>query len=228
MNRRNLVIGGASLVALGAGAAYAGTRGMGSSSEYNDAARTMRGLLSAQPETQDLIRYAIFAPNGHNTQPWRFALAQRQITIQPDFSHRTPVVDTDDHHVFVSLGCAAETLALAAAARGHACELRFDASNDGSVGFDYGGSPPVSSTLFDAIPQRQSTRAEYDGRAVSPTDLKTLRGAAAIPGVDLVLIREGPQMDRLRDLVLAGNDAQMGNPAFIRELKSCVKAKTSS
>lgn len=223
MNRRNLVIGGASLVALGAGAAYAGTRGMGSSSEYNDAARAMRELLSAQPETRDLIRYATFAPNGHNTQPWRFALAQRHITIQPDFSRRTPVVDPDDHHVFVSLGCAAETLALAAAARGHAGELSFDAANDGSVGFAYAESPPVSSTLFDAIPHRQSTRAEYDGRAVSPTDLKTLRDAAAIPGVDLVLITGGPQMDRLRDLVLAGNDAQMGNPAFIRELKSWLR-----
>ncbi len=30
-------------------------------------------------------------------------------------------------------------------------------------------------------------------------------------------------MDRLRDLVLAGNSAQMGDPAFIRELKSWLR-----
>ncbi|MGH1559991.1 hypothetical protein ACRAWD_24530 [Caulobacter segnis] len=33
----------------------------------------------------------------------------RAIEILPDLSRRTPVVDPDDHHLFVSLGCALET-----------------------------------------------------------------------------------------------------------------------
>ena len=223
INRRQILIGGGSLAALGGAAAYVGSRQMGSSSEYDDAARAMRLQLSAQPETQDLIRYATLAPNGHNTQPWRFALAPRHIVIRPDFSRRTPVVDPEDHHVFVSLGCAAENLALAADARGRPGELSFDAANDGSVNFAYVDGLPVASVLFDAIPRRQSTRADYDGRPVSAADLKTLATAAAIPGIDMVLITDRPKMDQIRDLVVTGNSAQLGDPAFIRELKSWLR-----
>jgi Nitroreductase family len=223
MNRRQVLIGGGSLAALGAGAAYLGAVQMGSSSEYDDAARAMRAPLAAQPDAHDLIRYATLAPNGHNTQPWRFTLAPRQITIRPELSRRTPVVDPDDHHLFVSLGCAVENLALAAAARGRAGELRFDDANDGAIHFAYRDAAPARSVLFDAIPQRQSTRADYDGRMVSPDDLTTLAAAAAMPGVDMVLVTDRPRMDRMRDLVVAGNSAQMGDPAFVRELKSWLR-----
>ncbi len=34
-----------------------------------------------------------------------------------------------------------------------------------------------------------------------------------------MLITERPQMDRLRDLVITGNTTQIGDPAFIAELK---------
>lgn len=40
-------------------------------------------------------------------------MAAGQIEILPDVSRRTPVVDPDDRHLFIGLGCAAENLALA-------------------------------------------------------------------------------------------------------------------
>ncbi len=70
--------------------------------------------------------------------------------------------------------------------------------------------------LFEAIPRRQSTRGDYDGSA----DLPSLSRASAVPGVDLVLISDRPQMNRARDLVVEGNTAQIADAAFVRELKS--------
>jgi nitroreductase len=224
MNRRDIVIaGGAGLVTLGAGATWLGVARMGSASDHAAAMAALRARLSAQPEAAGFIRYATLAPNGHNAQPWRFAIAPGLITIQPDFTRRTPVVDPDDHHLFVSLGCAAENLALASAARGRDGEPVFDARDQGSIAFAHGPSTPRASPLFDAIPARQSTRADYDGRAVRPADLRTLAEAAARPGVDLILVTDRPMMDRIRDLVVAGNSAQMADPAFMRELKSWLR-----
>jgi hypothetical protein len=111
-------LAGATLATLGAGATWLGVAQMGSSSDYATAMKAMRTALPMQPDAGELIRYATLAPNGHNAQPWRFSTAPGLITIQPDFTRRTPVVDPDDHHLFVSLGCAAENLALASAARG--------------------------------------------------------------------------------------------------------------
>ena len=81
----------------------------------------------------------------------------------------------------------------------------------------------VYSAMFDAIPKRQSTRAEFDGRRVGAADITTLATAAVMPGIDLVLITDRPQLDRMRDLVIAGNTAQMADAAFVRELRTWLR-----
>jgi nitroreductase len=196
---------------------------MGSSSAYAADIAGLRAPLAELPQLRDLIRYATLAPNGHNTQPWRFRLGERRIDILPDYLRRTPVVDPDDHHLFVSLGCAAENLSRASAARGRSGSVRFEPTDGGAIAFDFSSGPAVRSALFDAIPKRQSTRAAFDGRAVSAADLNILAKAAEMPGVDLVLLTDRPRMDHLRDLVVAGNSAQMADAAFVRELKSWLR-----
>ena len=216
-------MGGGALALAGAGATYFGLRQMGTMEEYNDSVAATRAALSQAPEMKDFIRYATLAANRHNIQPWRFQIREGEIKILPDLSRQILVVDPDDHHLFASLGCAAENLTLAAEARGRPGELGFEPANDGAVVFAIGNGPSAASALFDAIPKRQSTRAEYDGRPVSTADLKTLATAAAIPGVDLVLITDRLQIDRVRDLVIAGNSAQMADAVFVRELKTWLR-----
>jgi hypothetical protein len=98
------------------------------------AARTWRlGALTGlggHALKRELVRYATLAPSSHNTQCWKFGLQERAITILPDLSRRCPAVDPDDHHLFVSLGCAAENLAHAALAHGLAAEPRYDAGGE--------------------------------------------------------------------------------------------------
>ena len=98
--------------------------------DFQSTARTLRHPLrdSAEPVAllQELVRCATLAPNGHNAQPWMFELSPGRISIRPDFSRRTPVVDPDDHHIWVSLGCAIENMVIAAAALGKHAEVAFD------------------------------------------------------------------------------------------------------
>lgn len=223
MNKRQILIGGSALTLAGAGAAYFGLRRIGSMGEYNTSVAATRAAMPSHPETQDFIRYATLAASSHNTQPWRFQVRENRIDILPDLARRTPVVDPDDHHLFVSLGCAAENLILAGEARGHRGQLSFDPANNGSLSFGFVDGPPASSALFDAIPLRQSTRAEYDGRPVSAADLGKLTAAASIPGVDLILITERKRLEQVRDLVVAGNSAQLADPRFVEELKTWLR-----
>jgi hypothetical protein len=223
VNRRQVLIGAGTTAALGGGAASLTMSAMGSSSDYVAGIAALRRRLADTPSARDLIRYATLAPNGHNTQPWLFRIGDKRIEILPDFSRRTPVVDPDDHHVFVSLGAAAENLALASAARGAPGAVRFDSRDQGSVVFDFEQAQPIPSPMFDAIATRQSTRADYDGHRVLSTDLDRLAKAAAVPGVDLVLLTDRGRIDQLRDLVLTGNGMQMADPAFVRELKSWLR-----
>ncbi|QNA83736.1 Tat pathway signal protein [Sphingomonas sp. So64.6b] len=224
MNRRQVLVGGGAALAIGGtAAAYFATGNLASSAHYDADMARLRTLLPNPARTFDLVRYATLAPNGHNTQPWRFQVGENLIRIRPDLARRTPIVDPDNHHLFVSLGCAAENLSLAAAARGCAGAIRFDPAHGGSVAFMSAPSQAVTSALFDAIPRRQSTRADYDGRQVSAASLRTLAEVGSSPDVNLVLITDRSRMDHVRDLVVAGNDAQMTDPSFLRELKSWLR-----
>lgn len=94
----------------------------------------------ARAVLRELVRYATLAPSSHNTQCWKFALAERAVSIFPDYARRCPVVDPDDHHLFVSLGCAAENLVQAAPAMGLHCEPALVAEADETAPAGEGGS----------------------------------------------------------------------------------------
>lgn len=223
INRRNFLIGSGTAAALAVGTTYFSIRGMGTTADYDAYIANLRASLPEQASVLGLLRYATLAANGHNTQPWRFQVLEKRIAILPDWTRRTPVVDPDDHHLFVSLGCAAENLAIAAAGQGRPGEVRIEAATNISVIFDYAKGGRSASPLFNAIPRRQSTRALYDGRPVSTADLHSLSTAAAVVGVDTLLITDRPTISKVRDLVIAGNTAQLADKGFVQELKQWLR-----
>jgi hypothetical protein len=181
----------------------------------------LQGLEGAELGAE-LVRYATLAPSSHNTQCWTFALGNDSITILPDFTRRCPVVDPDDHHLFVSLGCAAENLIQAAGAHGLRGEAEFDETR-GAVRVVLRPSPAARTALFDAIPARQTTRAEYDGRPVASDDLDRLQAAAGSGPVRLLLLTDRPAIEHVLDFVVEANTAQMADPAFVDELERWIR-----
>jgi hypothetical protein len=171
----------------------------------------------------ELVSHAILAPSSHNTQCWLFRLGPDRIEILPDRRRRCPVGDPDDHHLFVSLGCAAENLLQAAPASGLRGEARFRADAGGSLAVALDAGPVERSALFEAIATRQSTRCNYDGRALSSAELRALEAAGSGTGVRVVLLTDRAPMERVLELVVEGNRVQLNDPAFVRELKDWVR-----
>jgi nitroreductase len=225
MNRRGFIVGaGGAVLAAGVGAA-AWRASLGSMAEYDAYAMRLRAGL-VPPDITGVIRYATLAANGHNTQPWRFHVSDQTIDVLPDVSRRTPIVDPDDHHLFVSLGCAAANLAIAATASGRPGEVTV--MPEGGARYTFVSASPKPDPLLAAITRRQSTRADYDGRPVPGADLAMLQSAAAVPGSNLVLITDRAEIGKVRDLVVTGNDDQMADPAFMSELKQWLRFNPNS
>ena len=178
--------------------------------------------LSGAALSRELVRYATLAPSSHNTQCWQFAVDGSSITILPDLSRRCPVVDPDDHHLFVSLGCAAENLVQAAQALGLQGEVRFDPARDAVV-VALSPAPAVESPWFRAITARQCTRGEYDGQPLSAQELTELERAGSNERVRLLLLTDPAAMDTVLDFVVQGNTQQLNDPAFVSELKSWIR-----
>lgn len=171
---------------------------------------------------QELVRCATLAPSSHNTQCWKFALEDQAITILPDLSRRCPAVDPDDHHLFVSLGCAAENLTQAALSQGLHAEAHFK-NLRAAIHLRLTPTTAKSSPLFKAMAARQCTRGDYDGKALTLEELALLERAGTSSGVRMLLLTERADIERVLEHVVLGNSAQMTDPAFIKELKSWIR-----
>ena len=195
---------------------------------YEQAVRSIWSHTETAPSGEvarmkELVRYATLAPSGHNTQPWRFRIEAHSIAILPDLSRRTPVVDPDDHHLFVSLGCAAENLLQAARALGFVGTAEFRPEPSGIIAVALERSKAEESPLFKALPDRQCTRTEYDGTPLDSTALRLLEAAGTGHGVSVLLLTERAAMETVLEYVVQGNTMQMNNPAFVRELERWIR-----
>ncbi len=230
MTRRRFII--SSMTAIGGLATVSACSPGNNPGSYIDAASSIwrHGKVAAGNRSavlRELVRYATLAPSSHNTQCWKFRIEDRSISIFPDFSRRCSVVDPDDHHLFVSVGCAIENLIQAASANGLAGNAVFDPSSRGNVRVSLEPTKAVVTPLFKAIPERQSTRAEYDGKPISMNELAMLEREGTGNGVRIIFLTERAAMESLLDYVVQGNTAQMNDSAFVEELKAWIRFSES-
>ncbi|TDR52764.1 hypothetical protein DFP85_11188 [Halomonas ventosae] len=195
---------------------------------YNEAVKRTWSVdeAPAQEEAErfkTLIRYATLAPSGHNTQCWRFRVEEGAIRILPDLTRRTPVVDPDDHHLHVSLGCATENLCLAARAMGLSAEAEFQPQGEGAIQVTLTPGEAEASPLFEAITSRQCTRSDYDGTPLSAEERRRLEAAGSGDGVSVVLLTEREAIERALAFILDANTRQLENPDFRRELEAWIR-----
>jgi hypothetical protein len=216
--RRSVVGAGLAAPLLSAAACTDNAQGVASAAEL------LRRPLntSAEDPIPDLVRFATLAANSHNTQPWLFERTPTGIAILPDVARRCPAVDPDDHHVFATLGCAAENIAIAAPSLGRAAEVVFEAEAK-RVNIVLTPSTLSAHPLVDAIPRRQCTRSVYNGQLIPTEQLTLLEAAGAVEGVDIRLFTERAMIDRIRDTVIDANRAQMQDQAFVAELKAWIR-----
>jgi len=169
-----------------------------------------------------LVRYATLAASSHNTQPWRFRKQDGGILIEPDFSRRCPAVDPDDHHLYASLGCAVENLLIAAPAMSLKGHHSRDSASSG-IRIDLEQAPAARSALFEAIPKRQCSRSEYDGRPLTSAELESLEAAGAGQGVSVMFLTGEAQKEQIAEYVAAGNTAQFDDRRWADELRSWIR-----
>lgn len=219
ITRRKLLASGLTIAAVGA----VGYGFWPKLNGYHQELERQRALLSSDPSLRDLVGMATLAANGHNTQPWQFRLRENTVSILGDMTRRTEVVDPDDHHLFVSLGCAAENLAIAAHAHGRPAEINIEGTTEPHIDVMLGTGPASDEALYEAIPLRQSTRSAYDGQPISHDDINLLKAAAQQDGVNVLIFTEQADREAISEFVVEGNSAQMDDPAFVAELREWLR-----
>ena len=177
--------------------------------------------MEKQFDTKKLIEFAVKAPSGHNTQPWRFIVRDREIQIHPDLTRILPVVDSDNHALYIGLGCAAENIVIAAKKYGVKSLVSISTSikNDDFIKIQFpADNPEQYDELVDFIDKRQSTRNEYRLEKISTSDLTSLQSSFLFEGVDLLTFTSSEEIKILEPFIIEGSNQQFHNKKFVSEL----------
>jgi len=170
-----------------------------------------------------MVEQAVKAPSGHNTQPWLFKINQDNIEIRPNYEKSLPVVDPDNRELFISLGCAAENLCIAASSKGYNSTVSI--ADNGVITVYLEKNEHVKyDPLFEQIAIRQTNRSEYNGVTISADTLDILKEVLLEAGVNRYFYENGSEkFVAISDFVVRGNIAQMQDKAFTDELKSWMR-----
>jgi hypothetical protein len=167
-----------------------------------------------------IVRSAIKAPSGHNTQPWLFTQEDDGICIMPDFSRALPIADPDHRELFISLGCAAQTAMITAGHYGYSPAWQIISTRGQSaIKITLRKEGAVDNLeLYSFIKPRQTTRNLYEAKPISGSDLTDLKSIPLELGVGLRYFSGNDELKRFSLFITQANAIQMGNPKFKNEL----------
>lgn len=172
------------------------------------------------PKFQEIIQYSVKAPSGHNTQPWKFKVLEDEIQIHPDFERALPIVDPDNHALYIGLGCAAENCIIAAKAKGFKPALIIYKSDGVAIISIKMNTDPYQEkdVLVDYIEKRQVVKNGYKDTVVSEEVIGKLKGASVFEGIELYFLNTKKEIEALETFIVQGSNLQFGNEKFVREL----------
>ena len=177
-----------------------------------------------------LVYYARLAPSTHNSQPWKFVIGRRTIDVVADEARWLRVADPFRRELYVSLGCAIESLRIAADFAGCATDVGYfpipqDATLVARVEVDGSGSKrdgALPHLLPSAVTRRTSHRKFDPAQAVTDEDRRALYTCFNSPDLALHFITERSSLDRLADLELLADRDLFADGAYRSELAIAV------
>jgi hypothetical protein len=180
-------------------------------------------IESQREQVEFLLRYAILAPSGHNSQPWTFRITDDGVEIYADYSRRLPVADPGDRELVMSIGAAITNLRVAAAHFGIETSVLYQPVFDEALPLamvslrETCAPDDRLARLFPAIRLRRTNRWKFMQR---PVDIKTLTELFDLmtefpQAVRLVLPQDKRRAARL---VEEGNREQWARVEFREEL----------
>jgi hypothetical protein len=168
-----------------------------------------------------LLNYAVLAPSSHNSQPWKFNVTNDSILVFADRSRRLQVADRDQRELYLSMGCALENLIVAADHFGYNSSVAYFSGDEelvAKVVLQPAANSSGDPRLFSAILSRQTNRNPYEPRAISESDLETIRSLSSDADVSIFITSDSAIRKGFQDLVVQANGIQYSDANFKSEL----------
>jgi hypothetical protein len=172
----------------------------------------------------DAVEHALRAPSVHNTQPWRWRVADAAIQLFADRDRHLVATDPDARDLVLSCGAALHHLLVALAARGLEVQVERlpnpeDQTHLATVTVCPGAGLPADAASSPAIDLRRTDRRRMSHRPVPPELLAELTKHARRAGAFLLPARDAAVRGRLTAAIADAGRRQQQAPGYITELE---------
>ncbi|MGB5464119.1 MAG: hypothetical protein WBM92_12190 [Aureibaculum sp.] len=182
--------------------------------------------MNTPSDIEKIIEYGTKAPSGHNTQPWKFLFKENEIQIHPDFQRALPIVDADNHALYISLGCATENIVLALKNEGFDSRMEILKNKERTDFIKILIIPDDSiktDDLFNYIERRQVSRNAYTSTKIPLEDLDKLIKSVSFNGINMMTFITTEDIKELEPFIIEANNRQFQNKDFVNELVSWIR-----
>ncbi len=166
---------------------------------------------TAAEKLEFLARYAVLAPSGHNTQPWKFRIHGSILDLRADPSRKMPVTDPQSRELVMSCGAALLNLRVAMRNFGYTAVVDVCPDSDDKdllARVELTGRAPSGRTdfkLFKAIHERRTTRLPFEARQIPRALMFRWQKAAQYEEAWLSLVEPGDQRRAVSELISEGD-----------------------
>jgi len=183
-------------------------------------------------QLQFLLKYAVLAPSGPNTQPWKFSIRDNEISLIADFSRALPSLDPTNRTLYLSHGCVLANLLIAAEHFGFECDMKclpegITGDRTAAMRLSKKAASPRFPDLFREITRRHTNRKSFETRAIEEEKLQRLKAFADKEGTRLDIIISDAGKTEMAELLARSQKMQLGNKALRKELASWIRPNNS-
>ena len=179
-----------------------------------------------------LLNYAVLAPSGPNTQPWKFSIKDDEISLIADFGRSLSSLDPAHRTLYLSHGCVLTNLLLAAEHFGFSYDARclpdgVSGKRTAAIGFSKIKAPARFPDLFSEITKRHTNRKSFDQRPIEKEKLQKLEDYANKKGLRLDILTSDEDKSEMADILARSQKMQLGNKAYRKELAAWIRPNSS-
>lgn len=190
----------------------------------------LNGSISDQ--LKFLLNYAVLAPSGPNTQPWKFSIKYNEISLIADFSRALPSLDPSNRTLYLSHGCVLANLLIAAEHFGFEYNIKclpdgISGDRTAAIQLSKNAASPKFPDLFKEITKRHTNRKSFETRAIEDEKVQKIMDCINKNGFRLDILTNDEGKAGMADVLARSQKIQLGNKAFRKELASWVRPNNS-